>query len=247
MANHKTYDLPGGALSNAANANFAARLQAQGASSTNDDYYLDLPGFGYTIVSTSAPSAAPPFAGCYYFHTTGKVLYFATGTASVNDWQQFTLGGTTISGLDEETNPTIAGLALLLSNDKKYSLNKLTTRVAPFITNGGGSVITAGNKGTLRLEFPGTIVRSTVIGDQTGTIQFDIKKSNLAGVGSGTSICGSAFPALSSERTSEDATLTGWTTTFAKGDVLEYEVASSPAPASVTSVTLSLEIVQTGA
>ena len=111
-----------------------------------------------------------------------------------------------------------------------------------FVIDGGGSVITAGNKGHIEIPFACTINRNTVIADASGDIVIDIKKSTYSGFPTTSSICASAKPTLSAVQKSQDSTLTGWTTTITAGDILEYIVDSV---STVTRVTLSLKVTKT--
>jgi len=108
-----------------------------------------------------------------------------------------------------------------------------------FIIDGGGSAITTGQKGHLELPFAGEIESVRLLADQSGSIVVDIWKDTYANFppADADSITASAPPTLSTAQKSEDATLTGWTTTFAAGDVLAFNVDSV---ATVQRVTLSL-------
>jgi hypothetical protein len=99
--------------------------------------------------------------------------------------------------------------------------------------------ISTGIKDYIEVPFDCTILSARLFADQTGSIVIDINKATYAGLFTTASICASALPTLSSERKSEDATLTGWTTSLSEGDVLEYEVDSAT---TVERVTLSLII-----
>lgn len=108
--------------------------------------------------------------------------------------------------------------------------------------DGGGSAVTTGSKGFFQLQYAGTILSVTLIADQVGSVLFDILKSDLAHVGAGASIVASDPPALASVQTSTDAALTGWTTSLAAGDVLEYKISSA---STITRVTLILKVQRT--
>jgi hypothetical protein len=62
----------------------------------------------------------------------------------------------------------------------------------------------------------GTIIKSRIEGDTTGSAVVDIQTST-ADPPSYSSICASAKPTLSSDAFAEDSTLTGWTTTITEG------------------------------
>lgn len=110
-----------------------------------------------------------------------------------------------------------------------------------FVIDGGGSVITTGRKGALHLfDLPAsfTITGVSILADQTGSIVIDILKNTYTSYDSGeTSICASAKPTISSAVKSKDTTLTGWTTTLASDDTIEYNVDSVT---SITRATITL-------
>lgn len=111
-----------------------------------------------------------------------------------------------------------------------------------YAIDGGGAVITTGLlKNGLRIPFAGTINSVTLIADQTGSIVIDIWKDSLANFPPtvSDSICGGAKPTLSSARTSENTTLTGWTTSISAGDVLFFNVDSVSL---LTAVTIILKV-----
>lgn len=110
-----------------------------------------------------------------------------------------------------------------------------------FVIEGGGSTITTGIKGDLEVPFGCTIVRATLLADQTGSIVVDIWKDAYANFPpTGTdSITASAKPTLSSAAKSQDSTLTGWTTLINAGDILRFNVDSVT---TITRVTLSLKV-----
>jgi hypothetical protein len=100
----------------------------------------------------------------------------------------------------------------------------------PFIIDGGGSVITTGQKGHIEVPFACTINRVTLLADVAGAIVVDIWKTTYAGFppADGNSITASAVPTISAtNQKSQDSTLTGWTTSISAGDVLAYNVDSA--------------------
>jgi len=113
-----------------------------------------------------------------------------------------------------------------------------------FVIDGGGAVISTGQKGHLEIPFSGTIQRVTMAADQSGSIVVNIWKDTYANfpptVGDG--ICGSAKPTISSAQKSQDSTLSGWTKTISAGDILAFNVDSC---SSITRVTISLKVVKT--
>ena len=127
----------------------------------------------------------------------------------------------------------------VINTDPVLSVTNLATSTINFIVDGGGSVIVAGSKGFLVVDYACTILNNTLIADKSGSIVVDIKKINYATFPTTVSICAAAKPTLSTAQKSQDTTLTGWTTAIAAGDILEYNVDSAT---TVTRVTLSLKV-----
>ncbi|MDV2502682.1 MAG: hypothetical protein RX318_01855 [bacterium] len=147
------------------------------------------------------------------------------------------LGGDTMTGL------------LVLSADPAAALGAATKQYVDavgnitaigFIIDGGGSAITTGPKGDLRIPFGCTINRATALADQSGSIVVDIWKDTYANFPptDADSITASAPVTISSATKSEDSTLTGWTTSISADDILRYNVDSVT---SITRVTVSLK------
>ena len=111
-----------------------------------------------------------------------------------------------------------------------------------FILGDGANAIDAGVKGQIEIPFNCTITEAVLIGDQTGSIVVDIKRSTYANFSSTVSITASAKPTLSSSQKMKDATLTGWTVSLSAGDILEYVVDSA---STVTRVLVSLKVDRT--
>lgn len=111
----------------------------------------------------------------------------------------------------------------------------------PFIVDGGGSTITTGIKGDIEVPFPCTIVAVRLFADQSGSIVIDIWKDTYANFPptGGDSITASAKPTITTALKSQDTTLTGWTKSIAKGDILRFNVDSVT---TIQRVTLSLTV-----
>ena len=113
------------------------------------------------------------------------------------------------------------------------------TSVITFFIDGGGSIISSGIKGDLDIPFACTINSVTLLADQVSSVVVDIWKNTYANFPPvvGNSIVASAPPTLSSATKSQDATLTGWTTALAAGDILRFNVNSAT---SLTRLTVAL-------
>lgn len=96
----------------------------------------------------------------------------------------------------------------------------------------------------LELNFDGTIEGYSLTADVSGSIVIDLWKDTYANYPPvvGDSIVAAAKPTLSAAQKAQDTTLTGWTTTFARGQTLKAHVDSA---GTVKAVTLTLYIVKT--
>lgn len=100
-------------------------------------------------------------------------------------------------------------------------------------------IITTGLKGIVRIPVACTITRWSIMADVVGSIQFDIFKSAPGTTyPPSTSIVSAAPPKLISDNFDDNATLTGWTTSVAAGDVLGFSVTSV---ATIARATLQLD------
>lgn len=117
-----------------------------------------------------------------------------------------------------------------------------------FVIDGGGSALTTGMKGYLEVPYACTITQATLLADQSGSVVVDIFRSTYSAFAppthpvSGDKLTASAPPTISTATKSQDATLTGWTTSLAAGDVLGFNVNSAT---TVTRVTCSLKVTRT--
>jgi hypothetical protein len=113
------------------------------------------------------------------------------------------------------------------------------------IIDGGGSVITTGVKGFLRVPFACTVTGVTLLSTDAsataGSIVIDIWKDTYANYPPtvADTITASAKPTLGGANKSENTTLTGWTTAIAAGDVLGFKVDSVT---TLTKVLVSLTV-----
>lgn len=108
-----------------------------------------------------------------------------------------------------------------------------------FIVDGGGSPITVGSKGYVRVDFDAWVYGWTVAADQSGSIVFNVKKCAYADFPTTTSIVGSEPPTLVAADKNEDLDLTTWAQKLTFGDILEFIVDSA---STVTRVTLDLRL-----
>jgi hypothetical protein len=134
------------------------------------------------------------------------------------------------------TDATPEITAALTTAAKTFTIN--------FIIDGGGSAITTGIKGDIRIDRAGTITAARALADQSGSIVVDIWKDTYANhpPTDADSITASAPVTISAATKSEDTTLTGWTTSISAGDHLRFNVDSIT---TVQRVTIALTVVAT--
>ena len=125
--------------------------------------------------------------------------------------------------------------------DVKTRLDALGQAVIIFIIDGGGSAITTGEKGHLRIPFKCEIQRATLLADQSGSIVIDIWKDTYVNFPPtiADTIVAAAKPTITTAVKSEDATLTGWTKTINADDILAFNVDSIT---TIKRVTLILKV-----
>jgi len=112
-----------------------------------------------------------------------------------------------------------------------------------FVMDGGGSVISTGQKGYLISPYTGIITGWTIIADSVGSIVIDVWKDTYANYPPtiADTISGSEKPTLSSANKNTDSNLTTWTTSFSAGDIFTINVDSV---STVTKVTLLLHTIK---
>lgn len=115
-----------------------------------------------------------------------------------------------------------------------------------FLIDGAGGTIAAQTWGYLTVPFNATLTSATLLADQTGSIIVNVWKCTYAAFNPPTtpaaanSITSATPPTISAAKKSQDAALAGWTTDLSEGDVLAFQVPSTPT--AITRVTLSLNL-----
>lgn len=118
----------------------------------------------------------------------------------------------------------------------------LATASIGITIDGAGSVITTGSKGFIHVEYACTIVGNTILADQSGSCVLAISAGTYGAFPTNSSIVASAPPTLTSAQSSQDNTLTGWTTSVAAGTVLQFSVTSAT---TVTRINFNLKVTRT--
>jgi len=140
-----------------------------------------------------------------------------------------------VPGIDYSTS----GTNLIFTNapgstDTVYVVGLSTTadltRTINFVVDAGSAPMSQGVKGDMTLDVTGKIISWTLIADQEGQIQFDIKKSDYTNFPNFSSICGSERPQLgdistgSEQRINKNTTISSWSPTLNSGDILQFEI-----------------------
>jgi hypothetical protein len=231
--------LPGGGDALVANplSQFASTTSAQLAGVLSDET-----GSGAAVFATS-PTLVTPNLGT----PSALVATNATGTAA-----GLTVGATTgVEAGADVTDATNVGAALTLTGDVTSSASMATalktnlkSGTLGITIDGAGSAITTGVKGYLEIPFDYTITQATLTADQSGSIVVDVWKDTYANYPptDADSITASAPPTITTALKSQDSTLTGWTLTGSKGDVLGFNVDSAT---TITRATLTLQVTKT--
>lgn len=107
----------------------------------------------------------------------------------------------------------------------------------------GVNVINANTQGWQEVPFDCSLVRATVLADQTGSIVIDVWKAPYSSYPPtvSNSITGGAPPSISGGIKFQNTTLTGWTTSFSAGDIVKFNVNSA---SSIAKATLSLVLLR---
>lgn len=153
---------------------------------------------------------------------------------------------------DIPANSVLLAVVYVPATDTTIATNQITDmRVVvadgedaiQFLIDGGGSAITTGVKGDVEVPFDCAVTGWTILGDQSGSIVVDVWKDTYANFPPtvADTIAGSEKPTLSSASKNQDLSLTTWTTTLSKGDILRFNVSSA---STVTRVTVILRVVR---
>ncbi len=170
----------------------------------------------------------------FFLYDNGGIIGEQPGSGSGTVTQVNT--GTGLVGGPITTNGTVSLSTTLLVSD------------IAFVIDGGGSAITTGTKGYLEVPFPCTVSVATLLADQVGSVVVDVWKCTYSQFDAGAThpvsadtITGVTPPTIGGATKSQDASLSGWTTSIATGDILAFNVNSA---AAIQRVTLSLKVIR---
>lgn len=222
---------------------------ANNGTQASADYIVnnDRPGgtatYGDFGINSSNYTGASPFN-----EIDGVYLYGAGGSLTVgtNGAKDFRIA--TNDTLRSNVNATTGKFIHL--NDMQVNGNLAVggdspgkVRTVNFLIDGAGSVITAGPKGNVVVDFAGTINGWTLLNDISGSIKVDVSKATYAGYPAFTASAGQSPESTSAQKSQNTAI--NWTgfTTVAAGDILQFVVSGTPT--GTTKTTVSLKITST--
>lgn len=203
---------------------------------------VQLGAFTYTLAQAGTAGFASGWGTCLL--NVGATAATVTSTTSVfkgagGATSLFIPSGSFACPASDGTDyVTTAGIGL-------PRLANLQVTALTYVIDGGGSAITTGVKGDLLIPFACTINSATLQADQSGSIVVDVWKKAYATSSPptvGETITASALPTLVSAQSSQDATLTGWTTSVSANDMFRFNVNSAT---TVTRATLTLKCTKT--
>lgn len=172
---------------------------------------------------------------------TGATANSADATLLARSNHTGTQAASTISDLTEVTQDVV-GAMIVAGSNVSVTYDDVAGALTISASGGGGSVVGAcqaafdgggsdvavGSACEIRMPYAMTISKVTVLGDAAGSISVDVRVDSLANYPplAGDSIVGASPPQLSGSASSEDSTLSGWTTAIAAGSVLRFVVSA---------------------
>lgn len=171
-------------------------------------------------------SSAPLLNGTGYVKQAGTVSSYIASiplTTDVSGVLAKANGGTGTAtpGLVAGNNVTLSGIW----PNQTIAASSIST--LGITLDGGGFVLTTGQKGYIRVPYNCTIQGYAIISKEVGSIQLDIwKAAGVKPTSSAQSIVASAPPALASTDVNASGSISGWNTVINSGDILAWSVTS---------------------
>jgi hypothetical protein len=198
---------------------------------------------GYTASGTLASSAALTASAIVLGGGAGATPTVLGSLGTTTTLLHGNAGGAPTFGAVSLT-ADVSGVLPVANGGTGGSGNALIAAIT-YVFDGGGAVLTTGVKGDLLIPFACTINSATLQADQSGSIVIDIWKKAYATSAPPTvanTITAAAKPTLTTAQSSQDATLTGWTTAITANDMLRFNIDSIT---TCTRVTLTLKVTKT--
>lgn len=153
-------------------------------------------------------------------------------------------GVSSLNGLTAAVGVTGTGGSIIINNGQNIIVSGEIKTIS-FALDGGGSVLTTGQKKYARIPWNATINNWYLVGDVTGSIVIDIWKNTYANyppVAADTIVGAGVFPNLSNQIKNTSDILTGWATNITGGNFLGFQVNSV---SGVKWVSLQMELMLT--
>lgn len=162
--------------------------------------------------------------------TNGHVLTADSAESTGVKWAAVSAGAHSIEGASHTTAGGTDGYALRQTGASAFAWEADYAALAFTLGDGTNAIVAASEPDQwLEVPFACQIVSSRLTADASGSAVLDLWKAAYAAYppAVGGTITASAKPTLSSAAKSEDLTLTGWSTTLARGDWLRVHVDSA--------------------
>lgn len=187
--------------------------------------------------------------------TAGDTIEFTDGNSWATNNLTIARNGLTIEGAANDVAFDVKGITVQFIYDgstwqvtttlgakgaQGLTGTGVTTRVTNIVIDNDGAVITAGVKGEVVVDFPGTISSWTILGNAAGTITVDVSKASYANFPTFTASGGTSPSLSASQKNTSGINWTGFTT-VTTGDILRFTVSGTIA--TVTRVTIALLII----
>jgi hypothetical protein len=194
----------------------------------DDGGVLMPPGGGAGSVGPTGPTGPAGAAGATVFGMDGdqgESAFPIPGTPGAT-------GATGAAGPAGSGSPGIDGMDGDISDWPLFPPTMTQPASIGITIDGAGAVITTGVKGFIYIPFNCMIVAATLMSTDastlTGSIVIDVWKDIFANYPPtvADTITASALPTLSTAKSSQDTTLTGWNKTVRAGDVIGFNVNS---------------------
>lgn len=236
------------ATAGAASVNTAAQYTWTNSHTYASSPYLNnnIGLFFRTVNAAAAVSFRQQNDDNFVFYSTNSVygerpvwsVYANSATSNLQIHVPFQLNTSLIA------NGSTGSAGQVLTSNGTTSYWSASFSTVEFIIDGGGSAITTGIKGDVRMPYNCTIEDVALLADQSGSIVIDLWKDTYANYPPtvADTITASAKPTLSSASKYQDTTLTGWSKTVSSGDIIRVNVDSV---STIQRITLSMRVRKT--